>query len=190
MSCFDVRDNDLDMILIKYTNLYLRELTYYGTSKTEQMFLLLGVGQELNALEKKIINDYYEYYLLNYVFNNMEGPNMYYLQKIFYTTINLIIQMTMLWIESNKKNNDLEELQYKLRYLIGSLESWVEKFVEPIESESKLEFMINSNNIFKLNYPILYLKKFLSLNKNKFISCENIKILNKLIELLEKNNKH
>ena len=179
MSCFDIDKNDIDFILIKYTEFYLKELNYYGSSKTEQMLLLIGLGQELNQLEKNIFDNYCYYVKL--VRKEILDPNIYYLHKIFFVSTNLITKMTMFWISEKRKT---EELNYKSRYLIGSLENYVDKVIIPIESE--LKNILDSNKIFKLEYSTDYLKQFIEKNKNKFTSKKKVSKLNYLINLLEK----
>ena len=85
MSYFDTENNDIDLILIKYTDNYLKELTYYGTSKIEQMTMLINFGQELNQMEKTIFEKYYNYYV-KLVLDDISDPNIYYVHKIFYST--------------------------------------------------------------------------------------------------------
>jgi hypothetical protein len=178
MSCFEVGEDDLDLILDKYVEYYLRELTFYGSSKTEQMLMLIGLGQELNLVEKNIINNYYNFYI-EYVKKDINDPNIYYLQKIFFTLVNLIIKMTMLWV-LNKFGT--EEFEYKSRYLVGAIENFIKKILLPIDSI--LNSILNSNKIFKLENSTSYLKKFIELNKNKFTSTEKILELNKLVNIL------
>ena len=56
MSSYEVDcENDLYMMIIKYEELYLKELTYYGTSDSNQMFLLISIGQLISKLESSII---------------------------------------------------------------------------------------------------------------------------------------
>lgn len=179
MSYFEVGEDDLDLILDKYVKYYLKELTFYGTSKTEKMLMLIHIGQELNLVEKNIINNYYNKYI-DHVKKDVNNPNIYYLQKIFFRLINLIIQMTMLWV-SNKL--ETEEFEYKSIYLVGAIENFVEKIMFPIDSN--LNKIFNSNKIFKLENSTSYLKKFIELNKNKFTSREKILKLNKLFNLLD-----
>ena len=179
MSYFDTENNDIDLILIKYTDNYLKELTYYGTSKIEQMTMLINFGQELNQMEKTIFEKYYNYYV-KLVLDDISDPNIYYVHKIFYSTTNLIIKMIMLW--SMQKSNN-EELQYKSRYLIGSLENYIDKVIIPIESNLKNILILNK--IFKLEYKTTYLKEFIDINKNKFMSKEKVYLLNKLLNLLD-----
>ena len=50
MSYFETNNNDLDYILIKYTEYCLSELNKYGSSKTEEMLLILSLGQQLNKI--------------------------------------------------------------------------------------------------------------------------------------------
>ena len=182
MSYFEVGEEDLDLMLNKYVEYYLRELTFYGSSKTELMMMLIGLGQELNLLEKNIINNYYNLYV-EIVKKDINDPQIYYFLKIFFTSLNLIIKMTMLWV-SNKL--DTEEFEYKSRYLVGSIENFVEKILLPVYLD--LNSILNSNKIFKLENSILHLKKFIKLNKNKFTSREKILKLNKLIHILDNNN--
>jgi hypothetical protein len=83
---------------------------------------------------------------------------------------------------SNEINT--EEYHYKSRYLIGCLENYIYKIIEPIESN--LEHIIKSNNIFKLDYSFIYLKKFIEMNKNKFTSKDKFEKINKVVKLFEK----
>ena len=148
MSCFEVEDNDLDLLLIKYDEYYLSELTFYGSSKTEQMLMLIGLRQELNLIEKNIINNYYNLYVV-FVKKDINDPHIYYLLKIFFKLTNLIIKMTMLWV-SNKL--ETEEFEYKSRYLVGVIENYIEKILLPIEPilNPILNLNSNFNSIFKI----------------------------------------
>lgn len=181
MNCFEVAYNDLDIVLIKFTNYYLKELTYYGSSKTEQMMMLITMGQELGMIEKNIIDDYYNYYVST-IINNNSDPNIYYIQKILFTFTNMIIKMIVLFV-SNETNT--EEYHYKSRYLIGCVENYVNKIIEPIEN--KLEHIISSNKIFKLNYPLMYIKNYIDTNKTLFTSRDKFEKLKKIVVLFEKN---
>lgn len=177
MNCFEVVDDDLDIVLIKYTDYYLKEFTYYGSSKTEQMMMLITMGQKLNIIEKNIINNYYNYYV-SIIINDITDPTIYYIQKILFTLTNMIIKMIVLFA-SNEINT--EEYHYKSIYLIGCVENYVNKIIEPIET--KLKHIISSNTIFKLNYPLVYIKNYIETNKTLFTSREKIEKLNKIIIL-------
>jgi hypothetical protein len=182
MSYFEVGEVDLDLMLNKYVEYYLKELTFYGSSKTKQIIMLIGLGQELNLIEKNIIDNYYNIYV-KFVKIDINDQHIYYLLKIFFTLTNLIIKMTMLF---ESKKSDTIEFEYKSRYLVGVIESFVEKILLPVYSN--LDTILNSNKFFKLENPISDLKKFIELNKNKFTSREKIFKLNKLLDLLDNNN--
>jgi hypothetical protein len=79
-------------------------------------------------------------------------------------------------------NNDSEEFEFKNRYLVGSLENFVEKFLNPILSN--LNFIVSTNKVFRIQYHLGNLKKFIYLNKHKFTSKEKINSLEKFIRLL------
>jgi hypothetical protein len=192
MSCFDINDNisdnntkdvdvddDIDILLLGYSNDYMEELTYYGTSKSEQMIMLINLGQRINRIEKKIFISYYNHYV-KLVLNDISDPNIYNLHRIFYAITNLIVKMVMLFV---LKQSDTEEFRYKLRYLVGNLESYVDKVIVPIES--KIKAILDSNTIFELKYPTTYLNQFVELNKSKFTSKEKVYKLKKLLRLLD-----
>jgi len=181
MNCFEIDDDDLDIILIKFTNYYLKELTYYGSSKTEQMIMLITMGQELSTIEKNIINNYYNYYV-EIIMKDITNSNIYYVQKILFAFTNMIIQMIVLFV-SNETNT--EEYHYKSRYLIGCVENYINKIIEPIEN--KLIHIIRTNKIFELNYPLVYIKNFIKINKTVFTSRDKFEKLNKVVRLFEKN---
>jgi hypothetical protein len=181
MNNFIISDNDdIDMILIKYTESYLKELNYYGSSKTKQLLLLLGLSSEISQMEKKIFNTYDNYVSL--VLNDITNPNIYYLHKIFFVSTNLIIKMIMFYVMVLEQT-DTEEFIYKSKYLVGSLENYIDKIIVPIESE--LKNILDSNKIFNLEYSTKYLKEFIKINKNKFNSKKNIYKLNNLINILD-----
>lgn len=182
MSCFEAVDNDFDLELIKFSNYYLNELTHYGSSKTKHMMTLITMGQELTAMEKNIIDNHYSHYV-NMVKKNTVDPNIYYVQKILYVFTNIISRMIVLFV-SNETNT--EEYHYKSMYLIGCVENYISKIIEPIET--KLKYVISSNKIFKLDYPLTYLKKYIEVNKTKFTSREKFKKINEIIKLFEKNS--
>ncbi len=178
MNIYNTDNNDIDMILIKYTESYLKELNYYGSSKPEQMLMLISLGSEINQIEKNIFNIYDNCVELVLIDNT--NPNIYYLNKIFYELTNLILKMIKFWVSEYK---DTEEFNYKSRYLIGSLENYIEKIVVPIESN--LKSILGSNKIFKLNNETKYIKEFIKINKNKFTSKEKIYSLNNLLNILD-----
>jgi hypothetical protein len=178
-SNFETDNNDLDYILIKYTEYCLLELNKYGSSKTGEMLLILSLGQQLNKIEKNIFDNYYNNYV-ELVLNDITDTNIYYLQKILFTITNLIIKMIIFYIFSIKKT---EETKYKLRYIIGSLENYIEKVIIPIETE--LKNILYNNTIFKLDYSIKYLREFIEKNKNKFSSIEKINKLNNLLNFFD-----
>ena len=184
MTYFEVNDNDndndIDLILIKYSNYYLKELSYYGSSTIEQMIMLIGLGQELNKIEKNIICNYYNHYV-GIVMNDITDPNIYYMHKIIFTCTNIIIRMIVLFITNEVKT---EEYYYKSRYLIGCVENYINKIIDPIES--KLEDFIKLNMIFKLDYPLIYLKKYIDMNKKNFTSKDKFEKINKIVKLFEK----
>ena len=179
MSCFESTNDDFDLELIKFSNYYLNELTHYGTSKTEYMMTLISIGQELNIIEKNIIENYYNYYVEN-VMKDIKDPNIYYMQKILFTFTNIILQMIELFM-SNEANT--EEYHYKSMYLIGCVENYINKIIEPIET--KFKYIIKSNTIFKLNYPLTYFKKYIEIYKSKFTSKDKFEKIKKVIELFE-----
>ena len=171
-------DNDLLMMIIKYEELYLKELTYYGTYDTNQMFLLINIGQSISKLENNILEKYYNLYV-NEIRKNIHNPEIYYLHKILYSSFDLVLKMISLWIENKV---ECDEFEFKNRYLIGMLENYVEKFICPIIPN--LQLIISNNNIFKIEHSLNNLKKFINLNKNKFMSKEKINQLEKFIRIL------
>lgn len=179
MSCFESTDNDFDLELIKFSNYYLNELTYYGTSKTEHMMTLITIGQKLTTMEKNIIDNYYNHYV-EIIIKNIDDPNIYYMQKILFTFTNIILKMVILFM-SNESNT--EEYKYKSIYLIGCVENYINKIIEPIET--KLKYIIKSNTIFKLDYPLTYLKKYIFTYKSKFTSRDKFEKIKKVVELFE-----
>ena len=176
----EVEDNDLSLILVKYEELYLRELTYYGTSDHNQMLMLINIGQEISRVENIIIEKYYSKYVSE-VNKSLKNLEIYYLQQILFCSLDIILTMVMLWTVNKHKLNS-EEFEFKTRYLIGLLENFVEKFIDPISLN--LNLIISSNKIFKINYPIGFLKKYINLNKYKFTSKEKIIQLERCIRLL------
>lgn len=179
MSSFDVdNENDLSIMIIKYEELYLKELSYYGTSETTQMFLLISIGQLISKLENNIVEKFYNKYIIE-IKKNINNPEIYYLQKILFGSFNIVLKMITLWIECKI---NCEEFEFKNRYLIGMLENFIDKFITPIYSS--LNLIIENNKTFKTECQIYYLKKFIAQNKNKFTSKEKIIQLEKLIKLI------
>lgn len=182
MGSFEVDyENDLCMIIIKYEELYLKELSYYGTSDTHQMFLLISIGHTISKLENNILENYYNPYL-NAIKKNIKNPEIYYLQQILFCCLNIVIKMISLWIESEMNS---EEFEFKNNYLIGMLENFVDKFICPILPN--LSNIVLDNNMFKIECSIDNLKKFVDQNKNKFMSKDKILHLNKLIQLIQQS---
>ena len=180
-------NNELCLILIleKYYLLCIKELTYYGTSDTNQMFFLISIGQELSRLENKITQEYWNYYIDNMTtepteLTKLTEPNIYYLRKILFEIFNTLLLMITLWIENKKES---EEFEYKSRYLVGYIENFIDKFINPILP--KLKLLVCSNKIFKTEYSLANLKKFIILNKNKFTNSNRLVQLDKFIKTLE-----
>jgi len=182
MSLFEVDNNDLSILLVRYEELYMTELTYYGTSETNQMFMLINISQEISKLEIIIIEEYYNNYI-GKINKNLKNPEIYYLQKILFSSFNIIITMIMLYMVNKDKTNS-EEFEFKNRYLIGLVENFIEKFINPISSN--LNWIVSNNKIFKIEYSINNLKKFINLNKHKFTTKEKINQLEKFLYLIPK----
>jgi hypothetical protein len=179
MSVFEVdNESDLSMMITKYEELYLKELSYYGTSDTNQMFLLISIGQTISKLENNILEKYYGPSVIE-IKKNYNIPEIYYLQKILFCSFNVVLKMVSLLIENK---NECEEFEFKRRYLIGMIENFVEKFIEPISSQ--MNFIIKSNKIFQMENPINNLKKFINQNKNKFTFKEKIVLLEKFMRIM------
>lgn len=179
MSSFEVdNENDLCMMIIKYEELYLKELCYYGSSDTNQMFLLISIGQTISKLENNIIEKFYTPFLSE-VKKNINSPETYYVQKVLFSSFDIVVKMISLWIEGKI---NCEEFEFKNRYLIGMLENFVEKIITPVFHH--LNLIISNNKIFKIEYPINNLKKFIAHNKNKFTSKDKLSQLEKFIRLM------
>jgi hypothetical protein len=179
MNIFEVNTNDLSLLLTRYKDLCLKELTYYGTSDTDQMLILIRIGQEISRLENIIVEDHYNLYVRN-VFNDKTNSNIYYLQKILFDSFDIVNRLVNLWM-INKKNS--EEFDFKSRYLVGWIENFVDKFLTPVNS--LLDYIVLTNKFYKPFENIDNLKKFIILNKNKFSNKEKISKLDKFIKLLE-----
>lgn len=182
MDYFEAANDDFDLELIKFSNYYLNELTHFGTSKNERMMMLISMGQELTVMEKNIIDNHYNYYV-DMIIKDISDPNIYYVQKILYIFTNIILRMIVLFV-SNETNTD--EYYYKSMYLIGCIENYINKIIEPIET--KLEYIIKTNKIFKLDYPTTYFKKYIETNKSIFTSRDKFEKLNKVIKFFENNS--
>ena len=179
MSTYEVdNENDLSMMITKYEELYLKELTYYGTSDTNQLFLLISIGQSISKLENKILENFYNIYVSK-IKKNYHIPELYYLQKILFCSFDVVIKMVSLLVENKI---DCEEFEFKKRYLVGMIENFVEKFIIPISSQ--MNFIITNNKVFKIEGSIGNLKKFINQNKNKFMSRDNIIHLEKFIRFM------
>ena len=182
MSTFEVdNQNDLSMMITKYEELYLKELTYYGTSDMNQMIMLMSIGQIILKLENNILENYYNPYVSK-VKKNSHISEIYYLQKILFCSFNIIIKMVSLFVE-NKTNSF--ELEFKNKYLVDMLENYVEKFIEPILKN--IDFIVSTNKVFELENPVNNLEKFINQNKNNFESEEKIMILEKIIKIMEQS---
>lgn len=171
-------ENDLCMMMIKYEELYLKELSYYGTSDTNQMFLLISIGQMISKLENNILEKFYNPSIQE-INNNITNPEIYLIHKILFSSFNIVNRLISLLMENKI---ECEEFEFKNRYLIGMLENFVEKFLEPIGL--KLNLVVSNNKIFKIEYPIDNLKKFINQNNNKFSSKEKIIKLHRFIRIV------
>jgi len=123
MSLFEVDNDDLSLLMMKYRDLYLKELTYYGTSESDQMFILIAIGQEISRLENILVEQYYNKFVKQF-FSSGTNPNMdlYNIQQILFFTFNVLMNMVMLWVLNSKES---EEFEFKSRYLVGSIENFV-----------------------------------------------------------------
>jgi hypothetical protein len=178
MSTFEVDENDLSMMIIKYEQLYLKELTYYGTSDTNQMFLLISIGQLISKLENNIIEKYYNPFIVE-IKKNYHIPEIYYLQKVLFSSFDIVVKMVSLIVENKI---DCDEFEFKNRYMIGMVENFVEKFINPISAE--INYIVTNNKIFRIENSINNLKKFINQNKNKFTSKEKIVQLEKFMRIM------
>jgi hypothetical protein len=179
MNTFEVDDqNDLSIMITKYEDLYLKELSYYGTSNTNQMFLLISIGQTISKLENTILEKYYTPFVSD-IKKNCHISEIYYLQKIIFGSFNIVLKMVSLLIENKI---DCEEFEFKKRYLVGMIENFIEKIIEPVFTQ--MNFIIKSNKIFQIENSIGNLKKFINLNKNKFTSKEKLSRLEKFIRII------
>ena len=179
MSSFEIDNNDMSLLMVKYKNLYLKELTYYGTSETDQMFILIVIGQEISILENILVNQFYNKFVKQFLSNTIEHDiNLYNTQKILFCSFDILMNMVMLCVLNSIES---EEFELKSRYLVGSIENFVEKILNPIMS--KLNLIMLTNKIFKVDTDIQYLKKFILLNKHKFTSKEKLKKLDLFIKL-------
>lgn len=174
-------EKNLSHMIINYEELYLKELTYYGTSNPNQMCLLVSIGFVLSKLEKDLQEQYYNPLIIE-IQKNKDIPEIFYLQKILYCSFEIIVKMVSLVIE-NKIN--YPEFELKSRYLIGMLENFVDKMIIPVSS--LLYYITSTNKVFKINSPIQNLYKFININKNKFTSTEKIDLLKKFTKVI--NNK-
>jgi len=184
LKSFETKNNDIFLLLIKYKNLYLKELTYYGTSETGKMFELINISQEISRLENILIEEYYNKFVKEFLSigdddNIKQNANLYYIQKILFETFDILNSMIMLWILNAK---DTEDFDYKSRYLIGTTLNFIEKILNPIMS--KLNMIVSSNKIFKIDVDLLYLTKFIAIHKNKFNSKKNLEKIELFIKLL------
>ncbi len=178
MDIFETNASNLSLLLIKYKDLYLTELTYYGTPHTTQMFILIQVGQEISRLENIIVENYYNLYV-KHVLNDKKNSNIYYLQKILFNSFDVVNRLANLLIS----NKNIDEFDYKSKYVISSIENFIDKFLIPIDLLLNYIVMTNkSNNTFE-NIDIF--KKFIISNKNKFSNKEKFNKLHKFIKLLE-----
>lgn len=179
-------NNDIYLLMIKYKNLYLKEFTFYGTSETNKMFELININQEISRLENILIEEYYNKFVKEFLSigdevddNIKHNPNLYYIQKILFETFDVLNSMVMLWILNAK---DTEDFDYKSRYLIGTTLNFIEKILNPIMP--KLNMIVSSNKIFKIDVDLLYLTKFIAIHKNKFNSKKNLEKIELFIKLL------
>jgi hypothetical protein len=170
--------SDLSIMITKYEELYLKELSYYGTSDTNKMFLLISTGQTISKLENDILEKYYVPCVFE-IKKNYDIPEIYYLQKIIFCSFNIIVKMVSLLVENKL---DCEEFEFKRRYLIGMIENFVEKIIEPVLLN--INFIITSNKVFKIENSIGNLKKFINQNKNKFTSKDKMAMLEKFMRII------
>lgn len=190
MSIFEVdTENDLYMKISKYEELYLKELSYYGTSDKNSILILMTIGQQITKLEIDMLNNYYNPCvdlitsknpnILDFLQIN-SVPEIYFLQKILFDNLNIILKMCSLVVNNKLQSIDLE---LKNKYMIGMMENFVEKFVEPILSNINLLVFVFQPQI---SYCLINdLKKFILDNKNKFTSNDKLTKLEKFIQVVE-----
>ncbi len=190
MNFFIEKNNDdLDLLLIDYTESYLRELT--TMSMFDHPLTTIELSQKITAMEKNIINNHYKKYIQT-VKINIKDPNIYQLHKIFFTFTNVILRMMMLYI-SNMNNYDKsvmdtkqDSIFHKREYLICILENYIDIIIEPLGPN--LNKILNLNKIFKIENSTSYIKKFIELNNNSFSTKTKMYKLKKLLNYLDDSN--
>lgn len=181
MSLVEMYENrELSLLLIKYQELQLKELTYYGTSDVSKLFNLINIDNELIRIEKIITEKYYKKFVNIFLDSIEQNMNLYYLQQILFESFDTILLMSMLYISNIKEST---EFDFKITCLSDSIKNFVNNFLNPILS--KIDFIILTNKNFKINFELTYLKKFLILKKNIFLNKEIIQNLETFINILE-----
>lgn len=177
-------DNDLDIILIKYKILCMKEFTYYGNYYSNQMFILVNISQELIKLENKLLKNYYQYIDKSINSNINYNSYVYYIHQILFHVSDTILSMIKILI-TNKSNLQLDIIEYKNKYLIGFLDHYIQKFIKPIDSHL-INFinLINNNDVFYMKNSFNDIDDFLNTNEDKFNNKYNLKLLKKFIKLL------
>ena len=174
------KNRDMTLLLIKYQELHLKELTYYGTSDISKLFNLININNELIRIEKIINEEYYKKFVNIFLNNTKQNMNLYNLQKILFESFDTILLMSMLYISNMKEST---EFDLKTKCLADSIQNFVKNFLNPVSS--KIKFIILTNKNFKISFELTYLKKFLILKKNIFLNKEIIQNLETFIKLFE-----
>lgn len=176
--------NELDKLedlIDTYSKLCLKELTYYGSNNPAYIFELISLGQSISKIEKEIIEKYFIPMITNICENSENNSEIdseiYYLEKIVFGFIEIIIKMSSLMINSYN-NTSFEQIIIKNKFIIGFIENFIKKIIEPLIINDNLIILQCDNKIDLTN-----LNEFIIKNKNNFTK-DKIILLDKFIQLI------
>ncbi len=185
MSAYEIDENDLDIFLIEYENLYIKELTHYGTIELINMAILLETSLELQKMDDDLLTNYYEKYL-EQILNDFENSSieLYYVHKIIYFVIDIILKMTEL-LYDNANNITLQIYSSKIGYFIGMAESFVNRLLEPLGKSTEKIMKLNKTFYISDSGRINNLKKIIAKNKHMFYNKKTPVLIENLIKMIK-----
>jgi hypothetical protein len=170
---------DITYNLARYDKLCLIEFINFGTQNTSNIFKIACVGQEIILIEKYLSIAMSDYVAM--VSNDINNPNIYYIQQILISMLNLINHLTSLYF-LNEKN--IESCANKQKYIIGFIANIVNKFLCDFKTDNLLSDILNKSNVFSFN-SFGNLKTFIKSFRNYFASPEICNKIENIVTILE-----
>lgn len=179
MNVIKLNSLDISYNLARYDELCMMEFVNFGTQRTSNVFKIINMGQEIIIIEKYLANVFDDYVLA--ALDDLTNPNIYYIQNILTSMINLINHFTNLYY-SNEKN--IESYQNKQKYIVGFATNFSNKFLNRMEfHKDLLKNILDKSNLFSFN-SLGNLKTFIKMFQSDF-SADSYEKIKNIIDNLE-----